>query len=449
MRPLGLIVEDEEGVRRAIRRVVSTLDVQFLDCQDAAGAIQVIRRQRPAIIISDLRLPDGTGFEVLKVAREVVPSTPFIFLTGQGSIADCARAMREGASEFIGKPFENKALLDTLRSYLEPAEAVPNLGAGSFMGSSPAMKDALGRVTAAAVTDATVLLRGETGTGKDVIARLLHATSFRSGHPLVTVNCGAIPAELAESELFGHERGAFTGANEKRVGRIAAAQGGTLFLDEIGELTAALQAKLLRFLQDGEVQPVGSSAVMKVDARVIAATHRGLEEMVEAGTFREDLYYRLRVITIELPPLRDRREDLGTLAAQFLAEANTRHKRQSTFAEGAMAELMAHDWPGNVRELRHVIEGFVVLGLARIDGAAVREAVRGRPRTKRAQTPTPLPTDQTLPAALAALERDMIIAALERADNNRQRAAERLGINRTTLVEKMRRLGLLRGPGEG
>ncbi len=451
-----LIVDDEEGVRRAIRRVVSTLDVdppqglELLESHDAEGAIAVIQRQRPSIVLSDLRLPGASGFEILRVARQVIPASPFIFLTGAGTFADCARALREGAAEFIGKPFDSKALLDTMRALLEPGGApVTPVGNAAFMGSSPAMLQALARVQAAASTDATVCLRGETGTGKDVVARLLHATSHRTGKPLVTLNCGAIPAELAESELFGHERGAFTGASERRVGRIVSANGGTLFLDEIGELTPALQVKLLRFLQDGEVQPVGSTTPTKADVRVIAATHRDLEEMVEAGTFREDLYYRLRVVTIELPPLRARKEDLPGLATQFLAEANARHKRAVELEPDAMPELLHHDWPGNVRELRHVIEGFVVLGLAHIDAHLVRDAVRGRPRPRRGDTPRP-DDGRTLPEALAELERQMIVSALDKSGQNRQRAAEALGINRTTLVEKMRRLGLLvRGPGDG
>ncbi|HSZ82056.1 MAG TPA: sigma-54 dependent transcriptional regulator, partial [Polyangia bacterium] len=373
------------------------------------------------------------------------PPVSVVAMTAHGTVGDAVDALRIGAADVLGKPFHISALEEALARAL--TSDPPRVGRGrrtpavAVIGDHPAMRLVLDRVDQIADTDASVLIRGETGTGKEVVARLVHGASQRRAGPFVAVNVSAIPEPLAESELFGHVRGAFTGADKARTGRFAAANGGTLFLDEIGEMPRGVQVKLLRALQEREVTPVGGSEALPVDVRVIAATHRDLEGMVAEGTFREDLFYRLDVVPIEIPPLRERRGDIPALAEHFRVEVNAREGRTVPgFALDVVQRLGAYDWPGNVRELENLVERLVVVANNRL-------VVMDDLPTHLRMTVVDLDNATLdLPEAgvdlrifLTQLEERLIAQALERTGGNKNRAAELLGINRTTLVEKLRR----------
>jgi len=363
--------------------------------------------------------------------------------------------MHAGARDFLIKPFEGRALEDAVTAVLRPTltgvahEPEPDpiawrdKHAPWLLGADPMLMPSLNLLARVADTGCTVLITGESGTGKELAARSLHAGSSRQGQPFVAVNCAAIPSNLVESELFGHARGAFTGATSARTGRFAQADGGTIFLDEIGEMEIGVQAKLLRLIQDGELYPVGEETPTRIDVRILAATNRNLEREVAAGRFRADLYWRLNVIPVEMPALRDRPTDILRLAEHFLRRANERHKRHVVgFDPHALSALKAYRWPGNIRELENVVERLVIVKGHGAIGAADLPASVHAPRSVTPQnTPIPpLPEDGTdLRAMLEAVEDRLIGEALERTGGNKNRAAELLGLNRTTLVEKLRR----------
>ena len=357
-----LVVGNEPETTAVVVGVARAMGFDAASSTTAAGAIARLGRSPVALVVVDLGLPAGEGEAVILKARACSPAVVALALTAHGSVAGAVEALRAGAADVVSKPFHSSALEDAITRVLSPRAARRSTPGVASIGDHPAMRLVLERVDEIADTDASVLIRGETGTGKEVIARLIHGASSRRTGPFVAVNMAAIPEELAEPALFGHARGAFTDADIARTGRMVAARRGTLFLDEIGEMPRSLQAKLLRALQEGEVTPVGAASPIAVDVRVVAATHRDLEEMVADGRFREDLYYRLGVGPIEIPPLRARREDIPALTEHFRCEMNAREGRSVPgFALDVMQRLAHYDWPGNVRELENFVERAVVM----------------------------------------------------------------------------------------
>ncbi|MEJ2343890.1 MAG: sigma-54 dependent transcriptional regulator [Gammaproteobacteria bacterium] len=439
-----LIVEDEAVIRAALQRLLERHGYQAIEAGGLSQALELLAAQPPDLIIADLRLPDGTGTELIGRADEV----PVLIMTSYASVRSAVESMKAGAVDYIAKPFDHDEMLLLVKRVLRQraleknhallkSELSHHYPVAGMVGRCPAMQAAFERVHRVAPTDATVLILGESGTGKELIARALHEHSNRRERPFVTVNCAAIPDGLIESELFGHEKGAFTGAVDRRHGLVEAANGGTLFLDEIGELPAAAQSRLLRVLQEGEIRRVGADQPRHVDIRLIAATHRNLARQVENGQFRDDLYFRLRVVEIGLPPLRERGKDLEDLAAFLLDKACRRLNRSRLqFAGASLRCLQAHAWPGNVRELENAIERAVILcdgdtvtpdllGIDNGNASGDNRAGDGRPE---------LSLDQYFIRFVRQNERTMTETEL----------ARRLGISRKTLWERRQRLGIPR-----
>jgi DNA-binding NtrC family response regulator len=447
-----LLCDDEDTLLRSLGRILRTAGHEVVTA-DGPGGFARLQQDHFDMVLTDIRMPGVSGFEILNAARTFAPGTPVIAMSGSAEIPDAVKAMHAGARDFLIKPFDVQTLEDAVAAVLRPP-AAPTPGddpkswrdryAPWLLGDDPAILPVLALLSQVADTRCTVLIQGESGTGKELAARSLHAGSARTTKPFVAVNCAAIPPTLVESELFGHVKGAFTGATTSRTGRFAQADGGTIFLDEIGEMELGVQAKLLRLIQDGELFPVGEETPTKIDVRILAATNRNLENEVANGRFRADLFWRLNVIPVELPKLKSRVSDLPNLCDHFLTKANERHRRQITGIDPqAMTALKAYHWPGNIRELENVIERMVIVKGAGVLGLAdLPPAIR----TPRATTPATgteipeLPKDGTdLRAMLEAVEDRMIGEALERTGGNKNRAAELLGLNRTTLVEKLRR----------
>lgn len=434
-----LVVEDDGAVRTTL--------VTFLELEgykvDAVGssreALERLARQSYPVVITDIYLDDRTGLDVLEEARRRDPSCAVILMTARGTLETVMAATRGGAFDYIAKPFELERMLEAIRraeqvraqAPAEEDEEADDLPETELVGSSPPMVEIYKIISRVAPTDATVLIEGETGTGKELVARMIHAQSPRAAHPFVAVDCAAIPPTLLESELFGAVRGAYTGADRDRTGLFEAAHRGTVFLDEIGDIEAGFQLKLLRFLQEKEIRPVGAARSKPVDVRVLAATNRDLQRAVEEGKFRQDLWFRLNVVRIVLPPLRQRPGDVPMLAAHFVKKYNERYGMQARLLPDGLRVLEDYTWPGNVRQLQHVIERLVILAPGgRMDGAAVRDAIQaGAPREKPAET-------------LAAAEEEQIRRVLQATGGNKSRAARILGIERKTLYRKLERMGL-------
>jgi DNA-binding NtrC family response regulator len=446
-----LLCDDEESLCRSLGRILRSAGHDVIALDGPAGYSR-LRQERFDLILTDIRMPGVSGFEILAAARTHAPGTPVIAMSGSAEIPDAVKAMHAGARDFLIKPFDVRALEEAVANVLRPPTPPgpptdPNSWrdrhAPWLLGDDAAMTPVLALLSQVADTRCTVLVTGESGTGKELAARSLHAGSGRAGKPFVAVNCAAIPPTLVESELFGHAKGAFTGAITSRLGRFAQADGGTIFLDEIGEMEMAVQAKLLRLIQDGELYPVGEESPTKIDVRILAATNRNLEREVAVGRFRADLYWRLNVIPVEMPSLRNRPSDIVRLAEHFLGRANERHRRQAGgFDAQAVTALKAYHWPGNIRELENVVERLVIVkGNGAIGFADLPASIRIPRETTPAGAPLPgLPENGTdLRAMLEAVEDRMIGEALERTGGNKNRAAELLGLNRTTLVEKLRR----------
>ena len=440
--PRILILDDEVALVDALTRHFRRRGYDLTQTYLVADAVQAIEQSvRDALpfdaVITDLQLPDGDGRTIVRLAREMLPRCPVVMMTGSRSISGTVDAIRLGAVTVLEKPVAAEVLEKELRqamaSRADLEKGVDAAGEAGIIGRSPAIRAVLDVLFLAAPTDATVLIEGETGTGKELVAKALHRLSRRARGPLVAVNCAALPETLAESELFGHAKGAFTGADKPRAGRFREADGGTLFLDEIGEMPLALQAKLLRVIQEGEVQPLGVDKPQSVDVRLVAATNRNLGELAAEGKFRSDLYYRLNVVPLGLPPLRDRREDVGTLAGHFLRGTGRK------FSAEAMAFLERYPWPGNVREMENVVARLKVL---KPEGdfqlADLPQEIRGAQPLP--AIPQNAATGVDLYAALGELEDRLIREALERSGGNRNQAAKSLGLNRTTLVEKLRKM---------
>jgi two-component system, NtrC family, response regulator AtoC len=451
-----LIVDDEPDIRVIVRRVVERLGHRTAEAGDGLEGIRALEGGGFDLVVSDLRMPKADGLAVLRKAREVPQRVPVIVLTASTLIADCVDAMRAGALNFLVKPFDPNELKAVIEVALAQGQPGPRVAAtrtkdlaepqAILVGDSPGLRGVIDIVGQVAPTDATVLLLGESGTGKEVVARLVHAFSSRVGRPLIAVNCGALPEGLVESELFGHARGAFTGATEARAGKFVEADGGTLFLDEISELPAPAQVKLLRVLQDKTVTPVGEAKAKAVNTRVVAASNRNLELLVKEGRFRADLFFRLNVVPIELPALRERSEDVPPLAQHFLASANRRCQKNVVLSDAALLALQLYSWPGNVRELENLIERMTILNRTGVIGVddlppSVRDGA-GELAGAAAETPADGAID--LVATLARIEAALIDRALRAAGGNKTRAAELLGLSRTTLLDKLKRM-----PGQG
>ncbi len=441
-----IVVDDEPNIGRSLRLILEGEGYRVTVCESVA-AFQIARaRTRVDLYLLDLRLPDGDGIDVLRSLKQADDATPVVMISGHGTIRDAVEATRIGAFDFLEKPLARDRVLiaatraiersDLQRENQRFRELVGD--PQKTIGASAALRHAVEQATQVARSDVSVLLTGESGTGKELLAAHIHRESPFAAGPFVKVNCAAIPADLVESELFGHEKGAFTGAATLRRGRFEQADGGTILLDEVGDLDAAAQAKLLRILQDGELLRVGAERSIRVSVRVISATNRRLDEMVAGGTFREDLFYRLSVVPIRLPALRERPQDIGELAAYFLAEFCARNSLKArSFDAGVVPVLERHGWPGNVRELRNVVERMAILtpgGVIGVDAIPVE-----------VRQPAPA---RTGPAGLQevrdAAERERIRQALDQTDWNVSGAARLLGTERTALHKRLRALGLRR-----
>jgi DNA-binding NtrC family response regulator len=450
-----LIVDDEPPVLQAVRGVIEQMGHQAQEANDGAQAIAALQSEAFDLVVTDLRMPKQDGFAVVRRARELPARTPAVVLTASASIADCVEAMQAGAFNFLVKPLNRDELRRVVTSALAAArpqakatEEQPT-GAGqpqaALIGASPVLRRCLDFVDNVAPTDATVFLLGESGTGKEVVARLIHAFSPRAAGPFVAVDCAALPEALAESELFGHAKGAFAGNTEAQPGRFVEADQGTLLLDDVTALPFAVQGKLLRVLQDRAVKPMGDFRIRQVNTRVLAATNQDPEALVREGKFRADLFFRLNVVPITLPALRERTEDVPRLAEHFLGLACRRTGKNVKFSEAALVTLQLYDWPGNVRELENMVERLVIMSAT--DTIGVND-LPGQVRTPSARlaavaaAATGKPSDHIdLADTLSRIEATLIGRAMKAANGNKTRAAEALGLNRTTLIDKLKRVG--------
>jgi DNA-binding NtrC family response regulator len=446
-----LIVDDEKNIQLTLARALSMEGYATETAGGGAEALEKIAALPVDLVVMDVKMPDLDGLEVLSRARKTRPELPVVIMSGHGSLETVRQAFKLGAFDYLEKPITEKdKLVAAVRNGLalsslreENAELRREAGRYEMVGGGPAMQKLFDLVRRTAPSEGRVLITGENGTGKELVARAIHENSRRREKPFVKLNCAAVPAELIESELFGHERGAFTGAVAARRGKFELADGGTLFLDEVGDMPSAMQAKMLRVLQEGEFERVGGHAPLRCDVRVLAATNKDLAEEVASGRFREDLYYRLAVVPIQAPPLRARKEDLPELASRFLTEACARNgRRPMTFAREALLSLQGYEYPGNVRELRNLVERLAILSDGpEIAGDQVAEVLPGarRPRADRFREGVPLRD------LVEEAEREIILAALEKNQENISETARALGLERSHLYKKMKALGLKRG----
>jgi DNA-binding NtrC family response regulator len=435
-----LLVEDDDSVRQTVSMFLDLEGYSVDAVASTREAFEKLAAQRYRVVVSDIYIDDRTGLDILSAARAADPGCAVILMSARGSMETVMAATRGGAFDYLAKPFEMDDLLDIVRRAApNPEDAEPEddeidpeepLNTG-MIGSSPSMIEIYKTISRVAPTDALVLIEGETGTGKELIAQEIHKNSPRSSRPFVPVDCASLAPSLIESELFGAMKGAYTGSHQDRVGVFEAASGGTVFLDEVGEVDLNFQLKLLRFLQEKEIRPLGSNRPRKVDVRIVAATNKNLPKMVEEGKFREDLWYRLDVVRIQVPPLRERPGDVQLLAMAFLKRYNERYNLDARLTESGMRVLRETTWPGNVRQLQHVLERLVILAPGgRITEDAVAEALRS--------SRTAADTGETL----AEAEADQIRKVLAATNGNKSRAARILGIERKTLYRKIERMGL-------
>jgi len=443
-RPLALVVDDERAHRALYAQTLEARGFEVETAADATEALEKIRERAPSLVVSDVRMPGTDGLSLLRTARECCPELPFLLVTAHANVREAVAALRLGAVDYLAKPVDLDELAAAAADFvgLSPGGRSPELPKSALEGivaESPAFRSVLADAFRVAQSEATVLLTGESGTGKEIVAGFIHRHSPRHNGPLVAVNCAALPEGLLGSELFGHEKGAFTGAHARRPGRFREAHGGTLFLDEIGDMPVSLQPALLRAIETGRVTPVGGTGEQAVDIRLIAATHRDLEASVRAETFRQDLYYRLNVFALHLPPLRDRREDILPLARAILHRAGSGQR----LSPAAGRALLGHAWPGNVRELANAVERARILANTEVIlpehlPPAVRQAdaAPGASRSDAGREGAEgiLPLDD--------VERESIARALAETGGNRTRAAELLGISRRALLYKIKRYGL-------
>ena len=441
-----LIADDDPGLRESLERTLTREGYRVVLASDGNAALERLRGGGIDLVLTDLKMPGLTGIEVLRAAKAIAPDVDVILLTAFGTVEEAVRAMKDGAYDFLTKPFQRAQVLRLIRQALERRELIQQnrelqqrldvlLQQGAAVGSSPAFRRMMTLVEQVANSSATVLIQGESGTGKELVAQTIHARSARTKGPFVAVNCAALPETLLESELFGYEKGAFTGAAGRKEGRFELADGGTLFLDEVADLSAVTQPKILRVLQEGEFERLGGTRTLRVDVRIVAATNQDLAQMVRDRRFREDLYYRLNVITINVPPLRERREDVRVLAQHFLRVYAAKNNRKlEGFTDEAIRRLEAYAWPGNVRELENVIERGVVLARgAQMDVADLPEEIAGA---------TPLPEgvlSVRIGTPLAEVEQRLLEETLRVTRGNKTLTAKLLGIDPRTVSRKLER----------
>ena len=437
-----LVVDDEPSNLMSLKKIFEKESMRVLTAENAKRALEVARRHRVHVVLTDLMMPGTNGVELLRALKELSPESEVVLMTAYGTVETAVQAMKEGAYDFVEKPLKRMSIVKTVKKAAERQsllaenrslrQQVRLLTSREIVGQSSSLRHVLDVVTQAAPSSATLLVLGESGTGKELIARYTHSKSGRSDGPFVPVNCSAIPESILEAELFGHERGAFTGAVARREGRFAKAKGGTLFLDEIGELSPSVQVKLLRVLQEGEYEPVGGNTV-QADVRIVAATNRDLAAEVEAGRFREDLYYRLNVISVTAPPLRARREDIPLLVDHFVGiYCSKNHRPSLEVPSEVMARLMDYSWPGNVRELENVIERSAVL--CRSDTLLLEDLpvsiarATGSPRSN---------LEIAIGTPLAEVEQRLLRETLRHTEGDKSLAAQLLGISTRTIYRKL------------
>ena len=457
----ALIVDDEGELRKSVISVLQTAMPNFQfnidEAADGQEAFEKYKRGNWDLVLMDVRMPNMNGIEALKAIKEHDPRTFVVLMTAHSNVQDAIAAVKEGAYDYIEKPVAPQKLIDIVTRACDAREMVSRLAISNpifdddveseFVGTSKKMRDVFDLIHRLCKVDTTVLIRGENGTGKELVARAIHYSSPRKSGAMVAINCGAIPESLMESELFGHEKGAFTGAHERKIGKFQLANNGTIFLDEIGELRPDMQVKLLRVLQERKFTPVGSSREVKTDARIIAATNRNLEKMIEDNTFREDLFYRLNVMPIFLPPLRERADDIGELAQYFMKRFSKSHARTiHGITEEALRILKTYRWPGNIRELENVIErSFIVENSDRITPASLPEHILNKSReaqTANAQVPKSYSGPMDFEAFKEQAEKDFIISALKANKGRINKTVAEANIPKNTLLRKIRKYGI-------
>ena len=452
-----LVVDDDESLRRVTQLQLEEAGHEVLTASNGNAALKIIEDEAPALVITDFKMPGLSGLEVLKRVRESYPHTSVLMITAFGTVQTAVEAMKAGAYDYITKPIDYEELVLVVNRAMEHhhlLEEVRSLrltldqkyGFENIVGRSQVLLNVLEMASRVAQKTSTVLIRGETGTGKELLARAIHQNSRRKDQAFVTINCGAIPKDLLESELFGHAKGSFTGAFSPKRGKVENADGGTLFLDEIGELPLELQVKLLRLIQQGEIEKVGATSPAIVDVRIIAATHRNLQSLIEDGSFREDLFYRLAVIPLELPPLRERADDIPELVQTLFLKTREKHGVPNLkLPPHLVTYFTGYRWPGNVRELENVIERLTVLAVG--DEITLNDL----PEFLRRERPGSEALQLELPPqgiSLEALEKELILKSLKKFDGNQTKAAAYLDISRRTLIYRMEKHGIHREPGE-
>jgi DNA-binding NtrC family response regulator len=447
-----LLIDDDPNTLASLSRAFRLAGHEATVCDNAARAVELLRTESFDVILSDVVMPGRSGLELLEDLKKAGVKTPIVLISGQANIEMAVKATKLGALDFLEKPLSSEKLLVTVENALrlsrledENRELRHRLGKHELVGSGPAMKKLLTQIDRVAASETRVCILGETGTGKELVARAIHEKSPRQEHPFITLNCAAVPAELIESELFGHEKGAFTGAAVKHVGKFEQADGGTLFLDEIGDMPVAMQAKLLRVLEEGEVERVGGDKPIKVNVRVLVATHRNLEELVKQNAFRRDLFHRIYVFPLTLPPLRERPEDFPDLVAHFARQVAAQNGwKEKIFAEEAIGELRKYGWPGNVRELRNVVERLILLSSdENVAAADVRlilptsDSPSGSPSASSSGNST-----GTLAERTEAFEKEVMLSEIRRNNFHMTNVARALGLERSHLYKKCQQLGI-------
>lgn len=438
-----IVIDDEQSVRMAISQTLQLEDFDVLEFGSTQGVTEQLSIDWPGVIVSDINLPGMSGLELFEQVKKIDAEIPFILITGHGDISMAVNAIRDGAYDFIEKPFSNDDFIEVVRRasekrrltlenrFLRLELAAQNAPGPRIIGNTPGIHRLRQALLHVADTGADILIQGETGTGKEMVARFIHEHSSRRGKPFVAINCGAVPDSIMESELFGHEKGAFTDAKTQRIGKIEHSNGGTLFLDEIESMPMSMQVRLLRVLEERKVERLGSNKGVDLDLRILAATKVDLKELSETGTFREDLYYRLNVVRVDIPPLRERKDDIPLLWQHFCLVATAQYKRESEqLSAERMHSLLSYDWPGNVRELRNLAERYVLMGEAgsfEFDQIITNEANPGM---------------MTLPEQMERFEKTLLEQELMRQKGSIKDTMDALGLPRKTLYDKMRKYGL-------
>jgi two-component system, NtrC family, response regulator HydG len=462
-----LVVEDDVELRRTIVEALERSQFHVDEAIDGVEGLERVKKERPDLVMLDVNMPRMNGMDCLKRVKEFDPSIIAIVMTAYSTIEDAVQAIKEGAYNYLAKPIKHQSIVEMVQRALEAQQMIHHMAfsapvvkidSGEFVGNSSEMRKIFGIIHKLAKVDTSVLIRGESGTGKELVARAIHYNSPRKDQKLVALNCSSIAETLFESELFGHERGAFTGADQRQIGKFQYAEGGTLFLDEIGDLSPAMQVKLLRVLQEHKFTPVGSNREIDMDVRVIAATNRNLEEMIQKGTFREDLFYRLNVIPVYLPPLRERKDDIEKLVAHFIAKFNPLHQKHIVdLTPAALDVLLRHHWPGNIRELENVIEhAFVIESTDRILASSLPDHLGGGgPADTARSESTPSPSEQ-LPEGgdlensplldyrthKEQFEKEFIIKALKTFKGRINQTAMHASIPKRTLLRKLQKYNI-------